>query len=92
FDRIIDAAIRNGVAIEIGAGLKLPKPPFIKRAKAAGATFSFGTNNGGKKDLGELDYCKQMITECGLTPADMFVPKPDGQKAIQRKPLPKRKY
>ncbi|MCL4217337.1 MAG: hypothetical protein KJ052_10095, partial [Candidatus Hydrogenedentes bacterium] len=41
--RVIDAAVRNGVAIEISAGMKLPKPAFIKRAKAAGATFSFGT-------------------------------------------------
>jgi len=90
--RVIDAAVRNGVAIEISAGLKLPKPAFIKRAKAAGATFSFGTNNSGNRDLGNLEYCRQMIVECGLTEADMFVPKPDGQKAIQRKPLPKRKY
>jgi len=91
-DRVISAAVRNGVAIEINAGLKLPKPAFIKRAKKAGATFSFGTNNGGKQDLGNLEYCRQMIDECGLAPADMFVPKPDGQKAIQRKSLPKRKF
>ena len=89
--RVIDAAVRNGVAIEISAGMKLPKPAFIKRAKAAGAIFSFGTNNSGK-DLSNLEYCRQMIAECGLTSGDMFVPKPDGLKAIQRKPLPTRKY
>lgn len=91
-DRVIAAAVENDVAIEISAGLKLPKPDFIKRAKAAGATFSFGTNNGGKHDLGDLAYCRQTIVECGLDPADLFVPKADGRKAIQRKPLPKRKY
>jgi len=91
-DRVITAAVNNDVAIEISAGLELPKPNFIKRAKAAGAKFSFGTNNSGNRDLGSLDYCRTMITECGLTPEDMFVPKPDGQKAIQRKPLPERKY
>ena len=91
-DRVTNAAVANGVAIEISAGMKLPKPSFIKRAKAAGAIFSFGTNNGGKDDLGNLAYCRQMIAECGLTPDDMFVPKPDGQKTIQRKPLPRCKY
>ena len=50
------------------------------------------TNNGGKDDLGNLEYCREMIVECGLTPDDMFVPKPDGQKAIQRKPLPECVY
>ncbi len=90
--RVIDAAVKNGVAIEISAGMKLPKQAFIQRAKAAGATFSFGTNNGGKRDLGNLDYCRQMIAECGLVPEDMFVPKPDGRKAIQRKALPERRY
>jgi hypothetical protein len=89
--QVIDAAVRNGVAIEISAGMKLPKPAFIQRAKAAGAKFSFGTNNSGK-NLGNLDYCRQMILECGLQPSDMFVPRPDGEKAIQRKPLPQRKY
>ena len=42
-----------------------------------------------ESDLGNLEYCREMIVECGLTPDDMFVPKPDGSKAIQRKPLPK---
>jgi hypothetical protein len=89
--RFIDAAVRNGVAIEINARFKLPKAAFIKKAKAAGAKFAFGTNNGGRK-LGKLEYCREMITECGLTPEDMFTVKPDGKKAIQLKKLPKLKY
>ena len=88
-DRVINAAIKNDVAIEINAGRRIPSPTFLKRAKRAEATFSFGTNNRSKSDLGNLEYCREMIVECGLTPDDMFVPKPDGQKAIQCKPLPK---
>ena len=88
-DRVIKAAVKNDVAIEINARYRIPSPTFLKRAKRAGATFSFGTNNGSNNDLGNLEYCREMIVECGLTPDDMFVPKPDGQKAIQRKPLPK---
>jgi len=91
-DRVIEAAIKNGVAIEINARRRIPSPTFLKRAKRAGATFSFGTNNASKDDLGNLEYCREMIVECSLTPDDMFVPKPDGQKAIQRKPLPKCSY
>jgi histidinol phosphatase-like PHP family hydrolase len=89
--RFIDAAVRNNVAIEINARHRLPKPDFLKKAKAAGAKFAFGTNNGGRK-LGKLEYCIEMIDECGLTPQDMFTPKTDGKKAIQLKKLPKLKY
>ncbi len=91
-DRVINAVLKNDVAIEINARRSIPSPAFIKRAKRAGATFAFGTNNGSKDDLGNIEYCREMIVECGLTPADMFVPKPDGEKAIQRKPLPKCVY
>jgi hypothetical protein len=71
--RVIDAAVKNGVAIEINSRYRLPSPRFIKLAKKAGARFSFGTNNGGR-DVGDLDYCLQMVRECGLTWKDMFIP------------------
>ncbi len=80
--RVIDAAVKNGVAIEINATYHIPSAKFIKLAKKAGAKFSFGTNNGGKQ-LGSLEYCKQMIQECNLTAADMFMPRPPGQKPIE---------
>jgi hypothetical protein len=81
-ERVIDAAVRNGVAIEINARYRLPSPAFIKLAKSKGAKFSFGTNNG-DRDLGKLEYCLDMVKECGLTAADMFTPKPDGKKPVQ---------
>ena len=89
--RVVDAAAKNGVAIEINAKLKLPKEAFIKKAKAAGVKFAFGTNNG-NRNLGKLEYCRAMIAKCGLTPRNMFTPKGDGKKAIQLKKLPKLKY
>jgi hypothetical protein len=88
-DRVIEAAVRNGVAIEINARYKLPSEKFLRKAKAAGARFSFGTNNGSKDDLGDLAYSRLMAKRLGLTAADMFTPKPDGQKPIQRKGLPR---
>jgi hypothetical protein len=88
-DRVIEAAVKNGVAIEINARYKLPSEKFLHRAKAAGAKFSFGTNNGGRNDLGDLAYSRLMAVRLGLTAADMFVPKPDGQKPVQLKGLPR---
>ena len=63
---------------------KIPSATFIKAAKAAGAKFSFGTNNADAK-LGRLEYPIAMVKQCGLTWQDIFVPKPEGQKPIQVK-------
>ncbi len=71
--RVIDAAVKHGVAIEINARYRLPSPKFIRLAKQAGAKFSFGTNNG-DRSVGDLDYCLQMVRECGLVWRDMFFP------------------
>jgi len=87
-DRVIQAAVKNGVAIEINARYKLPSERFIRRAKAAGVKFSFGTNNG-DKDLGDLAYSRLMARRCDLTTDDLFVPKPDGRKPVQVKGLPR---
>jgi hypothetical protein len=84
--RVIDAAIRNRVALEINARYRLPSPAFLKLAKAAGAKFTFGTNNG-DRDVGRLDYCFEMVKQLGLKSDDMFLPGP-GTQAIRRKPLP----
>jgi hypothetical protein len=82
--KLIEAAKRNDIAIEISNRYRLPSPAFIKLAKKAGVKFSFGTNNG-DKNLGRDEYGIEMVKECGLTWQDMFLPKPDGEKAAQRK-------
>ncbi|MFB3786166.1 MAG: family 16 glycoside hydrolase [bacterium] len=71
---VIGAAAQNHVAIEINNRYRLPSPAFIKLAKKAGVKFTFGTNNG-DANLGRLEYCLDMIRECGLTETDMFLPK-----------------
>jgi hypothetical protein len=85
--RVIDAALRNDVAIEINNRRKIPSPAFLKMAKDAGCKFSFGTNNA-EAELGRLEYPIQMVQECGLAWQDIFVPKPDGQKPIQLRAAP----
>jgi histidinol phosphatase-like PHP family hydrolase len=80
--RIIDAAVRCNVALEIAAGTKLPRLPFLRLAKAAGAKFSFGSNGRGQ-NIGKIDYCLEMAKELGLKPADLFTPAPPGKKPVQ---------
>jgi hypothetical protein len=80
--RVIDAAARNGVAIEINNRYRLPGAAFIRMAKQAGVKFTIGTNNA-DRDLGRIEYALQMIRECGLTWQNMWMPKPDGRKPIQ---------
>ncbi len=86
--RVIEAAAKSDIAIEINNRYKIPSARFIKAAKAAGVKFSFGTNNA-DANIGRLEYPLQMVQECGLKWQDIFVPKVEGQKAIQRRGLPK---
>ncbi len=82
--KVINAAKTSGVAIEINNRYRVPSAAFIKAGKKAGLKFSFGTNNG-DRNLGRLEYCLQMVKECGLTWQDIFFPKPDGDKPVQRR-------
>jgi hypothetical protein len=82
--KVIEAVVRNTVAIEINNRYQLPSPSFIRMAKAAGAKFTFGTNNTGPGDLGRCEYGLRMVEECRLVWQDFFVPLA-GQKAIERK-------
>jgi hypothetical protein len=87
-DRVIQAAVKSGVAIEINSRYRLPSEKFIRKAKEAGARFAFGTNNG-DRDLGDLAYSRLMARKLNLTRDDFFVPRPDGKKPIQTKGLPR---
>jgi len=87
-DRVIKVLKDNDVALEINARFKIPSITFIKRAKAAGVKFSFGTNNGSNNDLGRMEYCLKAIREAGLTGADMFIPRPANEKKVIKSGLP----
>jgi len=80
--RIIDAAVKHNVAIEINSGFRLPRLAFLALAKRAGARFSFGSNIHGP-DVGKMDYCLEMVKALGLKRADMFSPAPRGKKPIE---------
>ena len=82
--KVIDAALKYGVALEISASYKVPKLPFLKLAKTAGVKFSYGSN-GRYPNMGKLDYCFEVARQLDLKPADLFKPAPDGRKTMQRR-------
>lgn len=72
--RVIDAARERNIAIEINNRYRIPSAAFIKQAKAAGVKFTCGTNNSSGADIGRMEYCLEMIRECGLRWQEMWVP------------------
>jgi len=71
--RIVSAAAKKGIAVEINERFQIPGAKFIHMAKNAGIRFAFGTNNGDSR-FGTYDYCLEMVRVCGLTGEDMFIP------------------
>jgi hypothetical protein len=84
-EKVIAAAVRNRVAIEINDRYRLPSPAFLRMAKAAGAKFTFGTNNNGPEDLRRSEYGLETIEECKLVWQDFWVPGSWGPRAVERK-------
>ena len=82
--KVIDAAVKHRVAIEISSSYKLPKMRFLKIAKEAGIKFTFGSN-GRYPKMGLLEHSIATAQELKLSASDMFLPAPDGQKAAQRR-------
>ncbi len=80
--KVIDAAVKYNVAIEINSRYRLPRMNFLKLARESGAKFSFGSNIHGL-DVGKLDYCVQAARQLGLTKKDIFTPAPREKKPIE---------
>ena len=70
-DRVIAAAVKNNIAIEINCRYKIPSAAFIKKAKESGVKFTMGTNNV-DANIGYLEYGMEMIEECDLEPSDFW--------------------
>jgi histidinol phosphatase-like PHP family hydrolase len=82
--KVVDAALKHRVALEISSSFRLPRLKFLKIAKEAGVKFTFGSN-GRYPRMGLLEYCVAMAKELGLKRTDIFTPAPDGRKAVQRR-------
>ena len=72
-NRVIDAAKKNNIAIEINNRYRIPSSQFIEKAKTAGIKFSIGTNNKDSNFAG-ADYAREIIKKCGLSETDFFTP------------------
>lgn len=72
-DRILNVMKEEGIALEINARYLVPSLYIIRRAKAMGLKFTFGTNNG-DANFGRLEYCMKAVKECGITADDIWFP------------------
>ena len=73
-DRVIQAALKHHIAIEINNRYRIPSAAFITRAKKAGIKFTVGTNNLDANFSG-AEYALEIIKKCGLTEKDFYLPK-----------------
>ena len=88
--KVVKAAKASDIAIELNDRYKLPGERVVRAAKAEGVKFSFGTNNAGANDLGRCEYGVEMVERCKLQWSDFFVPRPKGDRAIDRRGYPSR--
>lgn len=72
-DRVLDVLQENSIALEINPRYMIPGIDVIKKAKARGIKFVFGTNNV-DANFGKLEYCVKVIEECGITADDIWFP------------------
>lgn len=82
--KVIAAAVKFNVALEISSSYKLPRLPFLRLAKAAGVKFSIGSN-GRYPKMGLIEYSVAMVKELGLRKEQIFTPAPAGEKPFQRR-------
>ena len=71
--KLIEKAVKKGVALEIQAGSPYPCPRFLLMAKQMGAKFSFGTNNFDSKPK-DLSRWLEAITWLDLQVSDIWTP------------------
>ncbi len=71
--KVIHAAARNDVAIELNSKYQIPSPEFVKLARQEGCRFCMGSNRH-DKEPGDLGYSIRIYMECKLRPADLYYP------------------
>lgn len=73
-DRLVQAAVHNGVALEISNRYRLPHRRLLRRAKEAGATFSLGSDGHNHCQVARLDWAVAAARDAGISTADLFLP------------------
>ncbi|MCU0456568.1 MAG: hypothetical protein MUE74_09725 [Bacteroidales bacterium] len=72
-DKVIEAAKKNNIAIEINNRYRIPSYEFLKRAKEAGVKFTVGTNNADENFTG-AEYAREIIKKLKLKQDDFYLP------------------
>lgn len=72
--RIIDAAVKHGVAFEINTAANTPSAAFVAQAKAAGAKFTVGSGASGSADREDWSHILEIQAGVGLAWSDMYAP------------------
>ena len=83
--RIIDALLKNQVAIELNTREQLPSRAFVEQAKEAGCKFGFGTANETTAELKRCEYGLQMVGSCKLDWHNFYAPGAWWPKAADRR-------
>ena len=81
--KVIDAAVRYHVAIEINSRYRVPRLAFLEMARDAGLKFSFGSNAHTAEGIGNIEYGVEMYRRLGLKVEQFFRPAVAGKKPIQ---------
>ena len=72
-DRVLDKLARHKIAIEINSRYRIPSHRVLRKAKARGIKFAFGTNNV-DANIGRLEWSLEAVRECGIAKGDMWFP------------------
>ena len=72
-DRVLDRLARHRIALEINSRYRIPSHKALRRAKARGIKFAFGTNNV-DANIGRLEWAIDAVRECGIAKEDMWFP------------------
>jgi Domain of Unknown Function (DUF1080) len=83
--KLIDALVRNKVAIELNTLEQLPRQNFVQQAKDAGCKFAFGTANRNATELKRCEYGLQKVETCKLDWHNFFAPGAWWPKAAERR-------
>jgi hypothetical protein len=83
--RLVDAAVRNKVAIELNSLAQLPSIRFIQNAKEAGCKFGFGTGNRTAAELKRCEFGLNAVETCKLDWRHFYAPGSWWPKAVERR-------
>lgn len=73
-DRLIEAALDTGVALEISNRYRLPHDRFLRKAREAGARFSLGSDGHHRHQVARLDWAVDAAERAGIDDSYLFVP------------------